>query len=108
MDRINFWNNVKYGASKLGIPDATFRTWKSRGRVSRDKQIELYRVLLGTEFEISLEQFINQNIVSSSFSSSPSGAAAPVWCDEFSVPETISERSEKISGPEIDDQNGGA
>jgi uncharacterized protein YjcR len=56
MNEIDFWDRVKHGADKLGVPDATVRTWKSRGRVSREQRIELYQILAGTEYEISLDQ----------------------------------------------------
>ena len=56
MTENDFWDRVKHGTEKLGIPGATFRTWKSRGRVSRDQAISLYEVLAGTEHEIPLEK----------------------------------------------------
>lgn len=51
-----YWDRVKHGCEKLGIPDATFRTWKSRGCVSREKRIPLYQALAGTKYAISLDQ----------------------------------------------------
>lgn len=56
MSEIDYWERVKHGAEKLKIPSATIRTWKRRGRVSREKAIPLYQVLAGTAYEISLDQ----------------------------------------------------
>lgn len=52
----DFWDRVKRGAEALQIPDATFRKWKSRGRVSREQQIDVFQILAGTEHEISLDE----------------------------------------------------
>jgi hypothetical protein len=52
----DFWDRVKHGCDKLGVPVTTFHVWKHRGRVSREQAIPLYQVLEGTEHEISLDQ----------------------------------------------------
>ena len=52
-----FWDRVKHGASELDLNLATVSTWKHRGRVPGAKQISIFQVLQGTEYEISLEEF---------------------------------------------------
>ena len=59
MNEEQFWQNIKVGVEKLGIPLSTYRVWKFRGRVSRDAAIPLYQSLLGTENEISLDLVYN-------------------------------------------------
>lgn len=54
MNEIDFWDRVKHGCEKLGIPDGTYHVWKHRGRVSREQAIPLYQVLAGTKFKITL------------------------------------------------------
>jgi hypothetical protein len=61
MSDVEFWDRVRHGAEKLQIPGTTFRAWKSRGRVSREKIIDLYQVLAGTEHEVSLDQLNNKH-----------------------------------------------
>lgn len=56
MTEEEFWDRVDTARKKLNVPDATFRTWKSRGRVSREQAIPVYQVLAGTKFEIPLEK----------------------------------------------------
>lgn len=52
----DFWDRVKRAAEKLGIPNTTVRTWKNRGRVSKQKAIAVYRVLAGTPYEVPIER----------------------------------------------------
>lgn len=54
----DFWNNVFFAAEKLGVPLATQRVWKHRGRVPGVKIIPLYQVLKKHGKRIKLEQFM--------------------------------------------------
>lgn len=54
MTKDDYWKRVQRGAQKLGIPDATYRKWRSRGVVSRAKLILLYEQSKGTPDEIPL------------------------------------------------------
>ncbi len=56
MDDNDFWSSVRFGAEKLGIKEGVVRNWKHRGRVSRERTIDLYQALLGTEHEVTLDQ----------------------------------------------------
>lgn len=54
----DFWSRVRHGTELLGIHHGTFRTWKSRKSVPKKNVAELYLVLKGTEFELSLEDLL--------------------------------------------------
>lgn len=56
MSENNFWNRVEHGCDKIGVSKATCSVWKHRGRVSKVKQIDLFKALQGTEYEISLDE----------------------------------------------------
>jgi len=55
METNDFWDRVDTARKKLSIPDGTFRSWKSRGRVSREQIVDVFQALAGTEHEVSLE-----------------------------------------------------
>lgn len=54
--RTAFWDRVERGCEILGIPKDNLYVWKNRGRVSRNKTIELFQALQGTEYEITLDE----------------------------------------------------
>lgn len=52
-----FWEKVRISAKALGVPDATFRKWKSRGGVPSKKAIEIHLYSIKTKNKIGLSEF---------------------------------------------------
>lgn len=57
---VSFWERVERGCEILGIPKDNLYVWKSRGRVSRDRSIDLYQALQGTDYEVTLDELKSQ------------------------------------------------